>query len=956
MVLPDLSRWPDADRLIDEALELPPDQREAFVGRAAGERPELAAALRAVLAEAGADDGFLAPGAPLAGVLAREMAEDPEPAPAPPVLAPGSRFGMYDILALAGRGGMGEVYKARDRRLGRIVALKLLPDAFARDPQRLGRFEREARLLASLTHPRIGAIHGLEEHEGQRALVLEWVDGATLADRLRRGALPAADVRELAVHLIDALEAAHERGVVHRDLKPANIGFARDGVKVLDFGLAKALDEEEPQVDPLSSPATGIRSVLGTAPYMSPEQARGERVDHRSDVWAFGCVLVEALSGRRAFPGDSPAAVIARVLEGGPDLDGLPADTPAALRRLVGRCLEKDPRRRLGWIGEARALLEEPVVVPALAPARGRRTGGGWPLALGAALAGAAIAGIVLWAAWRPAPARVARLAIPVTGGDELVAGDASTVAITADGGTVIYRARRDGVMRLFRRALDAGEAQPIAGTEHAFAPFVSPDARWVAFNRDGAVVKVPMEGGVPVTVARAEGAVVGIWTTRDTIVFGGDATGGLWEVPAAGGAEPRRLTSVDEAQGEVSHVLPAPAGGMLLFTVMRRDAGPELAVVAESGGAHRRIAPGRQPLVAGRDRLVFLREDSLWTARLDPSRGRLDGQPVPLPDRVDTSSTSGHGHYALSAGGTLVFLPRREARVRLRRVLWMDREGRAIAEALEPRPYTRAAVSPDGTRLALAVSGPDNRDLWVFGRAHGTLMRLTFEGHVQTAPLWTRDGTHLVFRADGPAAGLYRIRADGTGSPERLTDSGAAIHTPYDITPAGDVLLTEFRTYQDQAIGLLRAGARNRIEWLVDSPGADLRPRLSPDGRWMVYQSDESGRFEIYVRPYPRVNDGRWQVTTGGGTSPLWGRDGGEILFFNGGDIFSLPIALDGERGVRSGPAVRLFSTGLPADRLGPVFEQGVDGRLLMIAPIADTSAGSHLMVVTNWASGLTE
>ena len=500
----------------------------------------------------------------MSGALAADLAREAEEADGHrPVLARGASIAGYEVLKLAGRGGMGEVYRARDTRLGRVVALKLLPDRFASDPRRLARLEREARLLAALNHPRIASIHGIAEEGDLRALVLEWVEGQTLAERLAAGPLPRAEVLRIAMQIAEALEAAHQNGIVHRDLKPSNVVLTGAGVKVLDFGLARAVGPDDSgAVDPLSSVSNRPGFVLGTPAFMSPEQARGDRVDHRADIWAFGCVLVELLTGRRVFSStDGVHAIAAR---GGPDAGtplapSLPADTPAAVRQLAARCLTWDPRRRLGWIGEAVIVLEEALAPGAAAVSESPRLVRWWRLWPVAAALVAGALGALAVAAWlrAPTPTLVTRLAIPIPDGDELAAGDLPMLAVSRDGRHVVYLARRSGTMQLFHRGLDQGDAQPIPGSEHAVAPFFSSDAAWVAFSRDGALVKAPVAGGNAVVICRTTGPVAGAWVPGDQIVFGGDSTTGLMRVPASGGT-PVRLTTVEDGRGEVSHGSPS--------------------------------------------------------------------------------------------------------------------------------------------------------------------------------------------------------------------------------------------------------------------------------------------------------------------------------------------------------------------------------------------------------------
>jgi eukaryotic-like serine/threonine-protein kinase len=954
----DLRRWPQADRLLEEALALDGAERLAFVRLSAGGDEALRAALEAVLAEAERGDSFLSPGGALSGALAADLGRAEDGADGPRALAPGMSIGGYEILALAGRGGMGEVYKARDGRLGRLVAIKILPDRFARDPERLARFEREARVLASLNHPRIGGIHGIAEDGDTRALVLEWVEGETLADRLVAAALPVREALAIASQIGEALEAAHQRAIIHRDLKPSNIKLTANGVKVLDFGLARAAGASESGAgDAVSSVFARPGLVLGTPAYMSPEQAQGMRVDHRADIWAFGCVLAEMLTGRQAFGGSSAAAVLNRVLEGTPNLERLPPEMPPGVRTLLGRCLERDARRRLGWIGEAVVVLEEalaPAPPPSAADTIRRWWSRTWPVASGLAL-GAVAALVATPLIERAPPPPVTRLAVPLPEGDTLVAGDLSTVAVSPDGRRIVYRARRGGTMQLFVRALERADPEPIPNSEHAIAPFLSPDGQWVGFSRDGSLVTVPIDGGTPVVVAAVPGAVSAAWLPDGHIIFGGELTQGLQRVRASGGT-PEAFTTLDADRGERVHALPERLGShaYVSFTIWTDD-GTEIAVVTLDGTDRRRLGEGRQGRFVPPGHLAFVQQASVWAAPLDVRRMALAGSPGPALD-VDVSAVSGNAHFAVSDTGTLAYLPRRSPRSRERQIVWADREGREESAGVAPGPYTRAAVAPDGTRLALAASSPDNRDLWIFTAPRGTLARVTFDDPVDTAPVWTPDGRQLVFRSDRDGGGLFLVGADGAGAPRRLTHSVGTIHTPYEVTRDGQrVLFTEFRTYRDQRIGLVPLDGTGTITWLVDGPSAQLRPRLSPDGRWIAYQSDESGRFEVYVRPFPDVEDGRWPVSTSGGVSPMWGPDGREIFYVNDASLLRVPVTADTT--FSPGTPVPLFAVDLPADRLGPVYDLSPDGRrfLFVKMPAAEAAATvGPVLLVQNWQEDL--
>ncbi|HUE84617.1 MAG TPA: protein kinase, partial [Vicinamibacterales bacterium] len=556
----DFSKWPGADDILDAALALRPEQRVSYVRRSVSDS-ELARALEVVLAEATQADRFLAPAGAWSGPLASELQRGVEEAP--PALAPGFWVEHYEVVEAIGRGGMGEVYRARDTRLGRDVALKVLPVRYARDAERQARFKREARVLASLNHPGIAGIYGVAEAENVEALVLELVEGPTLAEVVRGGAQPLDEVLAIARQIVDALAVAHARGILHRDLKPANIKVAPPAtIKILDFGLARVLASvDQPDAHPdVTNPSANV--LLGTASYMSPEQARGRPVDERADIWAFGCVLFEMLTGTRAFAGDSVTDVLAAVIEREPAFSLLPATTPEPVRRLLRRCLDKNPDRRLGFIGDARLELED-ATAPALetvdTPPRTPRAAGA--IVLGLTLFAAAAGAAWYFGQQRAVAPQVSRLVMPLPSGDVPVAGYQPVAALAPDGRTVVYRARRGGTTQLFRRDLHALDAAPIPGTEDATGPFFSPDGRWLAFDSDGVLKRVAISGGTPVVICNAPGGVTGAWLDDDTIVIATNTTRVLQRVPASGGT-PEALTSLDTSRGDTLHLLPQALPG----------------------------------------------------------------------------------------------------------------------------------------------------------------------------------------------------------------------------------------------------------------------------------------------------------------------------------------------------------------------------------------------------------
>ncbi len=953
------------DDVLDGALALPPEQRAAFVAEAVGSDEALRAEVERVLREAEHSDGFLEPAGALSGPLFDSWCQRFGAGEDEAALSPGALVGPYVVVERIGRGGMGEVYRARDRRLGREVALKVLPALVANDPARLARFEREARALASLSHPAIAAIYHLDETTEAKALVLELVEGPTLAERLVEGPVPMSETLAIARRVTEALEAAHERGIVHRDLKPGNIKLSPDaGVKVLDFGLARAYE-----VDGAARAAPSLESltefgqpgaIVGTAAYMSPEQARGQRVDHRTDIWAFGCVLYEMLSGQRAFGGESATEVIARVLEREPDLDALPAQTPASIRRLLRRTFEKDPARRLRHIADARLEIDEalgegsarghaPSASPAGSP--GGHTTSLWRLAA-ALVAGMALAGA--WFAWnRPASVNepVARLAVPVPVGDEVIAGQIPAVAVSPDGRWVAYRARRDGAIRLFLRAIDRDTPIVVEGSEEGAAPFFSPDGRWLGFDRDGVLMKVPVDGGPPTRVVELPGGFSASWAGDGTIVVASPQRRTLFAVPDSGGRlEP--LTSQAETGADTMHLFPevVPGTDAVLFTIATRD-GTEVAVRRRGETNVSVLVDGSQPRVVDSGHLLFVRDGAVWAARFDTRRLALTSEPFTVQTAVRPTGAGG-AHYAVGREGSLVYLPARDAAPG-RTLRWVRPDGSQEPLGLEPRPYSRATVSPDGTRVAFSMTDVGNQDVWIHDLRRGTTTRVTFDPAVDTAPMWLPDGRALVFRSDRDGGGLFRAPADGSTEVSLLVPGNGTFLTPYSFTPDGRTLLySHFRTYREQGIGAVDLDDPGTPRTVLDGPFAELRPQVSPDGRWLAYQSDESGQFEVYVRPYPHVGSRRYTISNGGGTSPLWAKDGRTLYYYDGRAIVAVRVDTRGDE-LMAGAPQPAARVALFAERLGPVYDLSHDGRQFLVIHDEDDAARAargRVMLVRHW------
>jgi serine/threonine-protein kinase len=764
------------------------------------------------------------------------------------MLSTGDRLGSYDIVALLGVGGMGEVYRARDTKLGRDVAIKVLPSSLTSDPDRLARFQREAQVLAALNHSNIAAIHHVEETTDGPALVMELVEGETLADRIARGPIPTDEALPIAKQIAGALEAAHEQGIIHRDLKPANIKVRPDGtVKVLDFGLAKLAEPTAASsINPpalsmsptITSPAlmSGVGVLLGTAAYMSPEQATGKPADKRSDIWAFGCVLYEMVAGKAPFAGEDVSDTLANILKREPDWSALPGNVPPIVQDMLRRCLEKNPRTRCGHIAVALFALNEPFFERIGAANRlQQRT---WRRrsmvnALALILAGAAVAGGIVWFAIRPLRPRALRANILTSGAMPLVVqGNDSDLAITPDGSHLVYRSSN----QLAIRAIDQLDPKALSGLGNPRNPFISPDGRWVGFfDGSGALRKVELSGGPPVTVAKIDGAGPrgGTWGEGDTIIYAtADESTGLMRVPAAGG-DPIVLTRPDHSQGEADHRWPEflPGGRTVLFTILPSTGGLDGAQVAVldlstqkyvvlfRGGYHARyVAAGY---------LVFGASNTLRAVRFDLSRLQVVGTSVPVLQDVFTVG-SGAVNAAIAADGTLVYVPRSAGSSVARSLVWVTRSGREEPVSAPRRGYDSFQLSPDGTR-AIIQCGDEDNDLWVWDFTRGILTRLTFTPEIDFDPLWMPDGRHIVFSRGGGATGALLSRAaDGTGSEEPLAPGTAMTATSF--SPDGKELI--FAEQNDLKMLVMDT---KKVVPLTRTMFTERRGQLSPDGRLLA-------------------------------------------------------------------------------------------------------------------------
>ena len=902
-------------------------------------------------------------------------------------LGAGSRVGSYEVIGLLGTGGMGEVYRARDTKLNRDVAIKVLPAAVAGDAERLARFSREAQVLASLNHPNIAHIHGFEDATGVRALVMELVEGRTLADRIAERPIPVDEALPLASQIAQALEAAHEQGIIHRDLKPANIKVTSDGtVKVLDFGLAKALDPvgaaaaNASDSPTLSMQATAAGVILGTAAYMAPEQARGKAVDKRADIWAFGCVLYEMLTGQRAFRGDEVTDIIVAVVSKDPDWDALPREAAHA-RPLLVRCLKKDRRQRLQAIGDARILVEELIsgstdehsrtLTPASSPIRGA------PAALGAIAVGAMLAGLATWALTRPGPPPTVlpvRFEIVPATAHALTPGSDRDIAVSPDGRYIAYRGGAGGT-ELIVRAFDRLDAQALPNAANVRQPFFSPDSQWIGFFDGLTLKKVSIAGGAAIEICISPAIARGAsWGDDNQIVFGTtDTNSGLWRVPAGGG-EPVAMTTPDRGKGETNHWYPSPlpAGRGVLFTLTARDAAASARVVVLDSRTRQQkvLIRGSQAEYLQSGHLIYVADGTLHAVPFDLESLELTGDPVPVIDRVWTAG-GGASNYGISRAGTLVYVP--QGAPRQRSLVWVDRDGRETPLALPQRLYDEPRLSPDASRVAVAIRDQDY-DIHLLDLATGGLRRLTFDPSIDASPVWTPDGRRIVFgsqRAATNVSNLFIQNADGTGTTERVS-AGQHWQTAGFVTPdgisvvgfenppktSGDIVRFPLKSAASPPATGTADGGTFPVEPLIQTSFFESNPAISPDGRFIAYQSNESGQSEIYVRPFPRVDEGRWQVSSSGGTAPAWARDGRELFYLDPANrLTAVRVRGTATTFTFDSPAAVLQTT--YAESLATAsraYDVSADGkRFLMIKENgAAVTSRTGMVVVLNWLDEL--
>jgi serine/threonine-protein kinase len=895
-------------------------------------------------------------------------------------LNPGTKIGSYEILSILGEGGMGQVYRARDTKLDRDVALKVLPPLFTSDPDRLARFEREAKVLASLNHANIAQIYGFEG----TAIAMELVEGENLDEIIKASPTGLSLERSLAIirQVATALETAHDQGIIHRDLKPANIKVREDGmVKVLDFGLAKAFaaDAESAASGVQNSPtltarATQMGTILGTAAYMAPEQAKGRAVDRRADVWAFGVVLFEMLTGRRAFEGDDVSEVLAGVLKLEPEWAALPADLPAPVRRLLKRCLEKDPKRRLRDVAEGMLQLDEGLAsgatsssvmsVATIGTAAAAAPRPLWrralPVAIAVVATAAATVAVDIWRAPVPAQRAPVRFTFesPATA-PFFVGNSQKDLAISPDGQTVVYVATEGTKLpSLWTRRADQLEPAPLRGGENAASPFVSPDNDWVGFvdaNDQTQLKKVSILGGPSVALTKAKNPIYGAaWTHDRSIVFG-SPPGPLFIVGEGGGD----AVPLTKAQGDGAALWPAevPGTSIILFTTTGSASVSTVGQLAAFDRATGRWIdfklPGFHPRYLPSGHILYAVSDgSMRAVAFDARAIKISGNPVPVLGGIGIKS-SGAADFDVALDGRVVYAGFGGTQAALRLLVWADRQGKETPIAAPARNYYYARLSPDGSKISLDIR-EDKQDAWIWDVRRENLTRLTDQNGANQYGLWEPNGQWIVFSGTvGQKSELLRKRADGTGAVEQITDTTKEKASPFPnaITPDGKhVVFRMATTNNDLYVGSI--GGDRAVKKLLATEHDERNATLSPDGTWMAYESDLSGHFEVYVRPFPNVEDGQFTLSTAGGIKPLWSPTGREIFYLSTDNkMMAVPVEV-----------LPTFSAGKPAalfdaapyftSAVGRNYDVSADGKRFVMVKIPAVVAGRSLpiTVVLDW------
>jgi len=891
-------------------------------------------------------------------------------------LEPGRQLAHYRLIEKIGEGGMGVVWRAEDTTLHREAAIKVLPAALAGDAERLVRFGREARMLAALNHPNIAAVYGLHEADGIHFLAMELVRGEDLSDRIARGPLAVDDALAIARDVAEALRVAHGSGMVHRDLKPANIRIGPGGeVKVLDFGLAKVLAADGEGSNPGSGPSlsptvtslgTIAGTLLGTAAYMSPEQARGRPVDKRADVWAFGCVLFEMLTGRLAFPGETITDTLAAIVRADPPWEALPAGLPPGVERVLRLCLAKDPRERLNDVADAMLLIGNGLGAPGAASAdprapvarrTGRREALAWTLAV-VALAVAGVAWIGVGDGGAAAPAPATRFTVHLDDAVPLTVAEFPIVAFSRDGRRIVFQAKNassDGTI-LYLRSIDQRDPWPLAGTENAVSPFFSPDGEHVAFFAGGELKRVPVGGGAPTTLAPAPNPRGGAWLSDGTIVFSPEYVSGLQRVSESGGTVTTAI-ELDADAGERTFRWPsALPGHAVLFTVGYADSPNNyddatiVAVRVDTGERRELIRGANMARFLPPDRLVYLRAGTLYAVGFDPERLAVDGDPVVVEEGVGGDPSSGAGFFDVSGAGDLVHVASSVSDARASVVL-VDRDGTAETLPLEPRGYYHPRFSPDGSALAFAVGKGAigvNGDVWVYGFAEGGMRRVTF-GRSDIYPLWSPDGSRLAY-VDAERSKVVAVSVDGSGNEQVLIGGETEVWLPDSWSPDGRTVAM-CQTGRTTDVRLVTVGEQDTRLFASDASGA----AISPDGRWIAYQSPSSGDARVYVRPLD--GEGKWQVSNGRGAYARWSPDGRRLFFiaYDGAERTMTEVDVQPGDTFRFGIPRPLFPVGRFVTATAPVMNWDTDGkRFAFVELLRDEGSLQEIEVSLGWSAAL--
>jgi eukaryotic-like serine/threonine-protein kinase len=880
-------------------------------------------------------------------------------------LVPGTKLGPYEVVGPLGAGGMGEVYRASDTKLRREVALKVLPELFANDAHRMVRFEREAQVLASLNHPHIAHIHGMEESNDIRALVMELVEGQTLAERIAKGSVPLEEAVPLAKQIAEGLEYAHDRGIIHRDLKPANIKLTSDGqVKILDFGLAKALEGEASEVNISTSPTistavTRAGVLLGTAAYMPPEQAKGKAVDRRADIWAFGCVLFEMLAGKAAFDGETITDTLAAVVRAEPEWTQLPKETPRQIRELLERCLTKDSKQRLQAIGEARIALEnafadDSVSATATDSSRVR-------LFAGVAIFFAVATIVIGTAHWSRTPekARIVRSYIKAMPNSSFVVGaQEGGFAISPDGLRIAYVAENaGGKALLWVRALDSLQAQALEGTEEASFPFWSPDSHSIGFFASGKLKKIESSGGPVFVLCDAPNPRGGSWNQDGVILFTPNLNVPLHRVSASGGT-PVPVTSLDPSRVVTTHRWPQflPDGRHFIYVAgtlyPRENPTNDILLGTLDSKESKLLLHAHASAEYASGHILFLRQSTLMAQRFDVRHLELTGDAFPIADPVQETELILRSMFSASENGPLVYLEGTNSASR--QLIWLDRNGKKVGEVPGADTYMGPRISPDGKKVLYTLTGPWF-EVWSYDMALGLKTRLTFgtsSGRASLGPLWSRDGRRIAYTSTRNGKfGFYQKPANGSGNEELLLEENDSVKYPNDWSPDGKFLAFHQAPQGINEIWMLPLTGERKATPFLQFKFTSANSTFSPNGKWLAYCSTESGDQKVYVVPFPGPG-GKWQVSPGGGCYPRWRRDGKELFFLSADNkIVAAEVRAD-DSNFAVGAVNPLFETRVYRSNFGG-FDVAADGQRFIVC-YEPGQPNVAITLVENWDAEL--